>query len=65
MEKLYKYPIKVVSQVTGLSAFVIRAWEKDMMLLPHQERKLNRRLYSEEDIERLIYLMKLLKKDIT
>jgi MerR family transcriptional regulator, light-induced transcriptional regulator len=53
MEKMYKYPIKVVSQITGLSVFVIRAWEKRYDVVTPSRTETNRRLYSEEDIEKL------------
>jgi len=53
MEKKYKYPIKVVSQMTGLSLFVIRAWEKRYNVVTPSRTETNRRLYSEEDIEKL------------
>jgi DNA-binding transcriptional MerR regulator/methylmalonyl-CoA mutase cobalamin-binding subunit len=53
MEKMYKYPIKVVSQITGLSVFVIRAWEKRYEVVTPSRTETNRRLYSEEDIEKL------------
>ena len=50
---MYKYPIKVVSQITGLSVFVIRAWEKRYDVVIPSRTETNRRLYSEEDIEKL------------
>jgi DNA-binding transcriptional MerR regulator len=53
MEKMYKYPIKVVSQMTGLSVFVIRAWEKRYDAVTPSRTETNRRIYSEEDIEKL------------
>jgi DNA-binding transcriptional MerR regulator/methylmalonyl-CoA mutase cobalamin-binding subunit len=53
MEKMYKYPIKVVSQMTGLSEFVIRAWEKRYDAVVPSRTETNRRLYSDEDIEKL------------
>ncbi len=53
MEKKYKYPIKVVSQMTGLSAFVIRAWEKRYNVVTPSRTETNRRLYTEDDIEKL------------
>jgi len=49
----YKYPIKVVSQMTGLSVHVIRAWEKRYNVVEPERTDTNRRLYSEEDIEKL------------
>lgn len=49
----YKFPIKVVSQMTGLSVHVIRAWEKRYNVVEPERTDTNRRLYSEEDIEKL------------
>jgi len=49
----YKYPIKVVSQMTGLSVHVIRAWEKRYNVVEPERTDTNRRLYSEKDIEKL------------
>jgi len=49
----YKYPIKVVSQMTGLSVHVIRAWEKRYHVVEPDRTDTNRRLYSEEEIEKL------------
>ncbi|MGD8975328.1 MAG: MerR family transcriptional regulator [Desulfobacterales bacterium] len=47
------YTIRYVSQRTGLSSHVIRAWEKRYeAVVPHRSPK-NRRLYSEEDVQRL------------
>ena len=62
MEELYKYPIKVVSQMTGLSAFVIRAWEKRYSVVSPSRTETNRRLYSEEDIEKLRLLNDAIQK---
>ncbi|MDZ7625832.1 MAG: MerR family transcriptional regulator [Ignavibacteriaceae bacterium] len=53
MANNYKYPIKVVSQMTGLSVHVIRAWEKRYGVVEPDRTDTNRRLYSEEDIEKL------------
>ncbi|MGE5805716.1 MAG: MerR family transcriptional regulator [Ignavibacteria bacterium] len=53
MEKTFKYPIKVVSQMTGLSEYVIRAWEKRYDTVNPSRTETNRRLYSEEDIQKL------------
>ncbi|GAB4149905.1 MAG: cobalamin-dependent protein [Ignavibacteriales bacterium] len=52
------YEIKVVSEKTGLSPLVIRAWENRYSAVKPQRTQSNRRLYSEEDIEKL----KLLKE---
>jgi DNA-binding transcriptional MerR regulator/methylmalonyl-CoA mutase cobalamin-binding subunit len=53
MAIIHKYPIKAVSQATGLSAHVIRAWEKRYSAIEPSRTDTNRRLYSEEDIEKL------------
>jgi len=58
---MYKYPIKVVSQMTGLSVFVIRAWEKRHNVVTPSRTETNRRLYSDEDIEKLKLLNKAVK----
>jgi methanogenic corrinoid protein MtbC1 len=50
------HPIKVVSRRTGLSAHVIRAWEKRYQAVEPRRTATNRRVYSGEDIERLILL---------
>lgn len=47
------HPIKVVSLRTGLSAHVIRIWEKRYEAVVPQRTETNRRLYSDEDIQRL------------
>ncbi len=62
MEKTYKYPIKVVSKMTGLSVFVIRSWEKRYDAVTPSRTDTNRRLYSEEDIEKLKLLNKAVQK---
>ncbi len=53
------HPIKVVCHRTGLSAHVIRVWERRYGLICCQRTDSNRRLYSDEEIERL-RLLKLL-----
>lgn len=52
------YPIKVVVNRTGLSAHVIRAWEKRYGAVIPSRTSTNRRLYSDEDIRRLQLLQK-------
>ena len=55
-----RYPMRAVSEVTGLTAHVIRVWEKRYSAIVPFRTPTNHRLYSEEDIERL----KLLKAAI-
>lgn len=50
------YPIKAVSKLTGLSPHVIRVWEKRYGLVKPARTGTNRRLYSAEDVERLVLL---------
>ena len=54
------HAIKVVARRTGLSAHVIRIWEKRYGAVAPKRTATNRRLYSEEQIERLNLL-----RDIT
>ncbi len=59
MNKNSIYTIRYVSQRTGLTSHVIRAWEKRYRaVVPHRSPK-NRRLYSEEDVQRLQLLKRI------
>ena len=53
METKSLYPIRYVSQRTGLTPHVIRAWEKRYNAVVPDRSAKNRRLYCEEDVERL------------
>ena len=50
------HPIKIVALRTGLTAHVIRIWEKRYGVVEPERTGTNRRLYSEEQIERLSLL---------
>ncbi len=52
------YPIRAVSRLSGLSSHVIRIWEKRYAAVTPYRTPTNRRLYSEQDIERLVLLRK-------
>ena len=54
MEK--KYPVKIVSKRVGMSPNRIRAWEVRYKAVVPGRSETNRRLYSDEDIEKLIFL---------
>ncbi|QIF02747.1 MerR family transcriptional regulator [Roseimicrobium sp. ORNL1] len=54
-----RHPIKVVCHRTGLTAHVIRVWERRYGLVCCQRTDSNRRLYSDEEIERLRLLKQL------
>jgi len=51
-----KHPIQVVARRTGLSADVIRAWERRYHAVSPHRSATSRRLYSDEDVERLTLL---------
>ena len=53
------HPIQVVADRTGLSAHVIRIWEKRYGAVTPQRTPTNRRLYSDDEIERLRLLRRL------
>lgn len=53
MTETHEYPIQAVSRATGLSMHVIRAWEKRYNAIEPSRTDTNRRLYSEEDIQKL------------
>lgn len=50
------FPIKAVAQRTGLTPYVIRAWERRYKAIAPVRTRTNRRLYSEADITRLLLL---------
>jgi DNA-binding transcriptional MerR regulator len=56
MDKKGKFNIKAVSKLVGLSDHTIRAWERRYSALTPERTNTNRRLYSEEDIEKLSLL---------
>jgi DNA-binding transcriptional MerR regulator/methylmalonyl-CoA mutase cobalamin-binding subunit len=59
MDNRHIYPIRYVARRTSLSPHVIRAWEKRYQaVVPHRSPK-NRRLYSEDDVQRLQILKKM------
>ena len=56
VKESHRYRIKSVGQLTGLSTHVIRKWEERYQLL-HPDRGTNGyRLYSEDDIQLLMYI---------
>ena len=59
MKKKSSYAIRYVSQRTGLTSHVIRAWEKRYEAVVPQRSPKNRRLYSEDNVQRLQLLKKL------
>ena len=54
--QLARHPVRVVTQRTGLSADVLRAWEKRYGVVAPDRSSGGQRLYSDEDVERLSLL---------
>ncbi|MBE0643427.1 MAG: MerR family transcriptional regulator [Bacteroidetes bacterium] len=54
-----KYAIQTAARLSGLTPFVLRAWEKRYDVVRPQRTPTNRRLYSDADVERLGMLRKL------
>lgn len=48
-----KYPIQVVSKLSGIGVHTLRAWEKRYHLVNPKRNESGRRLYSDEDVEKL------------
>ena len=53
MQSEKKYSIKAVARISGLTEFVIRAWEKRYNAVTPSRTDTNRRIYSQTDIEKL------------
>lgn len=51
-----RHSIKAAARLAGISPYLIRAWEKRYNAVTPERTKTNRRLYSDEDIERLSLL---------
>ena len=62
MENSRTYPIKAVSKLTGLSLHVIRAWERRYSVVTPLRTDTNRRLYSANDVEKLMLLKEASKR---
>ena len=62
MKNIKNYSIKAVALETGLTMFVIRAWEKRYNAVVPKRTETNRRIYSSEDVEKLKLLYKATQK---
>ena len=56
MEVTARHPMRVAAYRTGLSPYLIRMWERRYQAVQPERTETNRRMYSDEDIERLILL---------
>lgn len=59
-----KYRIRTVSQMTGLSPALIRAWEARYRLVVPERTAAGYRLYSDEDVELLVGAQRLVQRGI-
>ena len=55
-----KHPIQIVSRRTGLSADVIRAWERRYKAVKPSRSSNGRRLYSDSDVKKLMLLQRII-----
>lgn len=53
-----RYTIQTAARLSGLTPFVLRAWEKRYAVVTPRRAGNNRRLYSDADVERLLLLRK-------
>jgi MerR family transcriptional regulator, light-induced transcriptional regulator len=56
-----KYNIQIVSQITGISAHTLRAWEKRYQIIEPDRNDTGRRLYSQSEIEKLQVIKSLIE----
>lgn len=57
-----EYSIKVASQLSGVSELLIRAWESRYEAIVPERTQTNRRMYSDDDINKLVVLRKLTER---
>ena len=57
-----RYPVRLVALRTGLSAHVLRAWERRYAVVSPTRTEGGQRLYSDLDIERLLHLRRLTER---
>lgn len=56
------YPIRTVAQLTALSPQRIRAWETDYGLVRPHRTDGGHRLFSQEDVERLLWIKRMVQE---
>lgn len=59
------YPIRTVSEVTGVNAITLRAWERRYGLFKPERTPKGHRLYSQEDILRIQHVLQLLENGLS
>ena len=58
------FPIRTVAKLTGVNAITLRAWERRYGLIEPHRTDTGHRLYSQEDIDRINEVLKLLDRGI-
>ena len=59
------YPIRTVSEVSGVNSITLRAWERRYDLFQPKRSAKGHRLYSEKDIKRIQQVLALLEKGVS
>lgn len=59
------YPIRTVSEVTGVNAITLRAWERRYGLFKPERTPKGHRLYSQQDILRIQHVLQLLENGLS
>jgi DNA-binding transcriptional MerR regulator len=59
------YPIRTVAQMTDLSPQRIRAWETDYGLIRPYRTGGGHRLFSQEDVERLLWIKRMVERGLS
>ena len=62
IKKLY-YSISEVSKITGLEQYVLRYWENEFEQLKPQKNRAGNRIYTNKDIQLILFLKKLLREE--
>jgi MerR family transcriptional regulator/heat shock protein HspR len=57
-----KYPIRMVAKKLNLSSHTLRMYERAGLLLPYKK-ETRHRLYSDEDVRRVEFIMKAIRED--
>ena len=59
------YPIRTVSELSGVNSITLRAWERRYNLFKPKRTPKGHRLYSEKDIQRIYQVLSLLEKGVS
>ncbi len=65
MDSEQKYPIREVSQITGVNPVTLRAWQRRYGLIKPERRQSGHRLYSDDDIQLIRQILNWLDKGVS